>query len=85
MALARNYGCLLLDKLKNPKRFKKIKKLPPYYRSHSSCWMDNVLFKNWLRDSSKKFQNKKRKVVLIIDSSPPPAPNPITDNLSLVK
>ena len=72
----------VIGKVKNPRCFKNIKKLPCRYRSQRKSWMDSVLFEEWVRDVNKKFQAEGRKVALTIDNCPA---HPIIENLSHVK
>ena len=72
----------VIGKVKNPRCFKNIKKLPCRYRWQRKSWMDSVLFEEWVRDVNKKFQAEGRKVALIIDNCPA---RPIIENLSHVK
>ena len=80
MALPRTCRYLLLDKVKDPRRFKNINKPHLKYQSQSnSAWIAFYSKIVW-EIQTKTF--KVKKVVLIIDNCPP---NPIIDNLSHAK
>ena len=72
----------VIGKAKNPRRFKKIKKLPCRYRSQRMRWMNSALFEKWVKDVNKKFQVEGRNVAFIIEDCPA---HPNIENLSHVK
>ena len=60
----------IIGKSKSPRCFKNLKQLPCRYRGQKKSWMDSDLFKEWVRELDRKFEQQNRKVVLIIDNCP---------------
>ena len=69
-AVGNKQPLFVIGKVKNPRYYRNIRKLPCRYRSQRKSWMDSVLFEEWMRNVNKKFQPKGRKVALIIDNYP---------------
>ena len=60
----------IIGKSKSPRCFKNLKQLPCRYRGQKKSWMDSDLFKEWVRELDRKFEQQNRKVVLITDNCP---------------
>ena len=48
------------------------------YRSQKKCWMDSILFEEWVREVDRCFTKEGRKIVLLVDNCPA---HPSIDNL----
>ena len=81
-AIGNKQPMFVVGKAKNPRCFKNIKKLPCRYQSQRKSWIDSVLFEEWARDATKRFQAEGRKLTLIIDNCPA---HLIIENLSDLK
>ena len=51
----------IIGKFKKPQYFKHIKHMPSCYRSQKKSWMDSMLFKEWVREVDKRFNQRSMK------------------------
>ncbi len=58
----------VIGKSRNPRCFKKIKKLPVCYKANSSAWMTGDLFKTWLFKWDERLTQKRRRILLLVDN-----------------
>ena len=60
----------VIGKLKNPRCFKGLKKLPVNYDANSKAWMTGVLFTQWMLEFDKKMYIENRRVLMVVDNCP---------------
>ena len=53
----------VIGKSKNPRCFENVKSLPCRQRSHRKNWMNNVLFKRYVRSVDNKFLKENKKLL----------------------
>ena len=58
----------VIGKSKNPRSFKRVKRVPCRYRAQQKSWMWSKLFEEWVKELDRNFGSKKRKIALIIDN-----------------
>ena len=59
---------LVIGKLKKPRCFKNVKKLPCRKRRQNKSWMDSMFFENWVTELDNQFEKENQTVALIIDN-----------------
>ena len=59
---------LVIGKFKNPRCFKRIRKLPVDYEANKRAWMTRELFIKWVRPFDARMSKAKRKVLLVVDN-----------------
>ena len=64
------YPLIVMRKFKNPRCFKRIKRLPLGYFSQSNSWMTAGIFYQIMNRLNKKLLLEKRKVLILLGQSP---------------
>ena len=60
----------VIGKSKNPRCFKRVKRVPCRHRVQQKSWMLSELLEEWVKELDRNFGSKKRKIALIIDNCP---------------
>jgi hypothetical protein len=61
---------LVIGKSKNPRCFKKVKKLPVDYHANKRSWMTSSIFLDCLANLNKVMRKSNRKVLLFVENTP---------------
>ena len=69
-AKGKSLPMFVIGKSKNPRCFKRVKRVPCRYRAQQKSWMSSELFEEWVKELDQNFGSKKRKIALIIDNCP---------------
>jgi hypothetical protein len=69
------------EKVRNPRYFKHVKKLPVNYNANKKAWMTSSIIEQWIKDLDRSMTRQKRKTLIFADNCPA---HPHTQNLKSV-